>query len=153
MAVYVTLAIECGRSFADAEHIAAFFRDLELTLPGMDPVPCRVFVGKNAEGFWMATVWPEGLGHACLPITRDELISPAVTDRIEEELFIHLRQVRGYRAALFGYEAQDALALSATPTEAELTLGGLVYAESLVTWPSPLRAQPLFAPGYRRMAE
>lgn len=152
MAVYLTLAIDCGKSHDVAVRIGEHFRGFQIKPPGVEPVSCDVWIEEKG-GFWMVTVWPVGLGVACPKATRPEITTPEIKRFIEHALHAHLSVLTGYRAALFGDEAQDYLELSESPTEDELAVVGMIYDESLVTGESLLNSQPTFSAGYKWIPE
>lgn len=151
MAVYYTLAIDCGKSRDTADRIAQHFREFELKPAGAAPVACDIWIAEK-RGFWMVTVWPLGLGHACPKATRPEITTPDVMRFIERELHSRLKVMSGYRAALFGHEAQEFLELSEVPTEDELAFVGMIYDESLAAGYF-FKKQPTFSTGYRWIPE
>lgn len=152
MAVYFTLAIDCGKSHDLAERIAQHFREFQIEPVGIAPVPCDVWVGEQ-RGFCMVVVWPLGLGYACPKgPRRDNILDPDVIKFIERELHSRLSAVSGYRAALFGREAQEFLELSEAPTEDELAIVGMIYDESLVSGEF-FKRQPFFSKGYKWIPE
>ena len=151
MAVYYTLAIDCGKSRDTAERLAQHFREFQLKPSGVAPVACDVSI-EEKRGFLMVTVWPLGLGHACPKATRPEITTPDVMRFIQRELHLRLKVMSGYRAALFGFEAQEFLELSELPTGDELAIIGMIYDEMLAP-EDFFKRQPTFCPGYRWIPE
>lgn len=152
MAVYYTLAIDCGNSHETAERIAAHYREFEIRPPDVSPIPCDVWVEQKL-GIWRVIVWPLGLGHFCpFGPDRPEITTPEIMQYIQGKLYKRLSDLNGYRAAWFGHEAQDTLEVSELPEGEELALVGMVYAENLVD-SEFFKSQPVFCDGYRWIPE
>jgi hypothetical protein len=60
-----------------------------------------------------------------------------------------LRQLSGYRVALYGWETQDTVEFGEVIAEEDLRPSGFVFAESILPVGSNLWEQPEFSPGYR----
>lgn len=147
MAVYYTLAIDCGASRPAAENLRAHFSGFAIDAGRGAPLCCEASLPEDG-GVQRVLVWPVGLAAGAGERGRAEWLSDAGLDRVRRALYGHLRRAGGYRLAWFGAEAQD-VAFAPVPLEATLLVPGTVFRDDLSCSALLMARSAPFAAGFR----
>lgn len=149
MAVFVDLTVECA-SEAAALRVLRHFEGFELRVGGLSvPMARSEVIAQNERWYFRAA--PAGLGHNSASFAA-ELNTPASMATILGAFYDHLKGVSGFRRALFGHEAFDALAGWGGSWDGErIGWKDMIAAAELVSDPAIEAHAAPFSPGYCRI--
>jgi hypothetical protein len=146
MAVYFDLAVDCGSDESLANKLLQYFNNLILHVPHTLPVPCKTYKEYKRD-HWIIGVWPEGMGYGTHPCRR-ELVKDDNREFIKIKLYEALKELPGFRRALFYGEAYDYFCHAEPEEDNDIDSIDMIF--SSATFPQPAQNLILapFSEGY-----
>ena len=144
------MGVDCGSDATLAAKIARQFDEFHISLAGVLPVACDASV-ETHRNIHFVCVHPRGMGNGTLPENerRPDLTDEGVVSVVRNRLYAELKNLLGFRRAMFGAECFDQMAFAMPDEDSDIDYGFMISSIEVFPKPPLDRKYEPFAEGYR----
>ena len=150
MAIYWTMGIDCGSDAALAEKLVQHFDGFTVAPLDVPATNCKSHVETHRD-IHFVFVHPRGMGNMTFPESdrRPDLANDACELVIRDILYAELRNLLGFRRAMFGAECFDQIAFATPDEDSDIDYGFMISSVRAFPESPPDRQCEPFSDGYR----